>query len=297
MKRLLFLLSLIIVSYSINAQQTSVVSANYTYYAPESMSVEEAKHIALERAKIEAIAAKFGTKVSQSNTIVLSNTNAVSNTQLYSVGGSEVKGEWIETIGEPLYQISYNSRILIVSVTAKGRIKESEVSKPQIEVKTYRNSITQNNETTEFWDGDDFYMTALPLVNGYMIAYLFDETTQKAYRILPYQQDKSKNVKLNESQTYTFFNSENTDEFNRSIIDNYNMTCEESVEFNRLYVIFSEKPISTISNEMRQNEDLTFEVDDKNFQNWLVRKRSDSNVKVLEYILKINKSKSQNTNN
>lgn len=291
MKRLLFLLSLIIATYNVYAQQTFVVSSDYTYYAPESMSVEEAKHIALERAKIEAIAAKFGTKVSQSNTIVLSNTNGVSDTKLYSVGGSEVKGEWIETIGEPIYQISYANRILVVSVTAKGRIKKIMTSEPQIDIKIYRNSITPNNETAEFWDGDDFYITALPLVNGYLIAYLFDETTQKAYRILPYQRDKSKNVKLNESQTYTFFNSENTDEFNRSIIDNYNMICEEPVEFNRLFIIFSEKPISTISNEVKQNEDLTFEVDEKNFQNWMVRKKSDSDVKVFEYLLKINKKK------
>ena len=80
------------------SQRTSKVSATYTYYAPETMSVEEAKRVALDRAKIQAIADEFGTVVSQSTTTVISNKNGESDTQVFSLGGSDVKGEWIETI-------------------------------------------------------------------------------------------------------------------------------------------------------------------------------------------------------
>ena len=72
----------------------------------ENISLEEAKRIALERAKIQAIADEFGTIVSQSNTTLVSNRNGESSSDFFSLGGSEVKGEWIETIGQPEYEIS-----------------------------------------------------------------------------------------------------------------------------------------------------------------------------------------------
>ena len=89
------------------AQRTEKVRAEYIYHAPENISLEEAKRIALERAKIQAIADEFGTIVSQSNTTMVSNRNGESSSDFFSLGGSEVKGEWIETIGQPSYDINY----------------------------------------------------------------------------------------------------------------------------------------------------------------------------------------------
>ncbi len=289
MKRLLLLLSLISTTLWLHGQQTAVVSATYTYFAPESMAVDEAKHIALERAKIEAIASEFGTVVTQSNTVVLSNSNENSETRFYSVGGSDVKGEWIETIGQPQYNITYVKGILTVTVKVKGRIKEIDSTAPEIELKTYRNGVSQNNETSDFLDGDDFFMTVRPSVDGYLVAYLLDETAKKVYRILPYQQDSARNVKLKEGQLYTFFLSEGADELSRALIDTYTMTCQETIEFNRLYVLFSKNPISVTSDEIKQNEELPLEVDEKRFRDWMLRKRSGPGIKTLEQIIKISR--------
>lgn len=52
------------------AQRIEKVHIEYTYHAPENISLEEAKRIALERAKIQAIADEFGTIVSQSNILI-----------------------------------------------------------------------------------------------------------------------------------------------------------------------------------------------------------------------------------
>ncbi len=87
------------------SQRTTKVSASYTYYAPETMSIEEAKRVALDRAKIQAIADEFGTIVLQSTSTVIINKNGVSDTQFFALGGNDVKGEWIETIGNPEYQL------------------------------------------------------------------------------------------------------------------------------------------------------------------------------------------------
>ena len=158
MRYLLFLLTLTAGTVMAMAQRTATVTAAYTYYAPESMSVEEAKHIALHRAKTEAIAAEFGTTVTQINTVVTANTNTDSDSRLYSVGGSEVKGEWIQTLSQPDYKISYDNGVLTVSVTARGLIREMDLTAPDIEIRTFRNGLGANNEAVEFRDGDDFFI-------------------------------------------------------------------------------------------------------------------------------------------
>ena len=287
MKHLLLILTLAAAVPMAMAQKTAMVTATYTYYAPESMSVEEAKHIALDRAKTDAIAAEFGTTVTQSNTVVTTNTNGVSDTRLYSAGGSEVVGEWIETTTPPSYDISYDRGVLTVNVTVKGRIKEIDRSAPDIEIATYRNAISPNNLTEDFRDGDDFYMTATPSTDGFLVAYLLDEKCHTVYRILPYQQAKERNVKLNEGITATFFSTDGVDAITRAIIDSYSMTCDNPVEFNRLYILFSESPISVSNAENRHDDDMPFEIDEDRFYNWLLKKRSTQGIRVIERPLKI----------
>ena len=106
MKRALFI-SVMLVSgvTAIFAQKTEKVTATYTYYAPENVTLEEAKRTALDRAKLTAIADAFGTLVTQSNSTVMTNQNGKTDSRFFSLGGSEVKGEWIETTKDPIYNI------------------------------------------------------------------------------------------------------------------------------------------------------------------------------------------------
>ncbi|MDE7089686.1 MAG: DUF4384 domain-containing protein, partial [Prevotella sp.] len=96
------LLAVCVVSF---AQKVQKVTATYTYYAPENVTLEEAKRTALDRAKIQAIANTFGTLITQNNSTVTTNLNGESDSRFYSLGRSEVKGEWVETTKEPIYNI------------------------------------------------------------------------------------------------------------------------------------------------------------------------------------------------
>ena len=64
-----FLLLFVAITY---AQKMQKVTATYTYYAPENVTLEEAKRTALDRAKLSAIADAYGTLVTQSNTMTCS---------------------------------------------------------------------------------------------------------------------------------------------------------------------------------------------------------------------------------
>lgn len=59
-----------------HAQRTATVSAEYTYYAPDNLTLEQAKQKAVQRAMLEAIAAEFGTLVQQMSTTSVTNADA-----------------------------------------------------------------------------------------------------------------------------------------------------------------------------------------------------------------------------
>lgn len=83
----------------------------FIYYVPTNQSLEQAKNIALDRAKIKALADEFGTIVSQTNSTVLTNENGKTDNRFFSLSGSEVKGEWLENDGEPQYEILYEKKV------------------------------------------------------------------------------------------------------------------------------------------------------------------------------------------
>ena len=124
MVRALFIFSLLLSSLTVFAQKMKTVEGEYTYHAPENVTMEQAKRTALDRAMIQALADEFGTIVSQSNATRVENKNGQTDIDFLSIGGSEVKGEWIETIGEPQYNIRYEGDMLIVSVKVKGKARE-----------------------------------------------------------------------------------------------------------------------------------------------------------------------------
>ena len=93
------------------AQKARKVCGEYIYYVPTNQSLEQAKNIALDRAKIKALADEFGTIVSQTNSTVLTNENGKTDNRFFSLSGSEVKGEWLENDGEPQYEILYEKKV------------------------------------------------------------------------------------------------------------------------------------------------------------------------------------------
>ena len=107
-----------------SAQKTRTVSGEYTYCAPSDITLDQAKHTALSRIKQQLIAETFGTRVQVSNSTSVVNKGEVSSTDFISTGSSEIKGEWIETIGEPRYDIRYEQQMLVVTVSVKGKVRE-----------------------------------------------------------------------------------------------------------------------------------------------------------------------------
>lgn len=262
------------------AQRTEKVRAEYVYHAPENISLEEAKRIALERAKIQAIADEFGTIVSQSNTTLVSNRNGESSTDFFSLGGSEVKGEWIETIGQPEYEINYDQGMLVVKAIVSGRIREIVSAQIDIKAEVLCNGTDLKFARTDFKSGDDLYLYFQSPVDGYLAVYLLDEVSQMVYCLLPYKSSSEAVTPIEHDKPYVFFSAKHAGD-KAHLVDEYTMTCNSSVERNTIYVVFSPNEFAK-ANSNNVEELLPQELSFEEFQKWLSKgKNKDNDMIVL----------------
>lgn len=253
-------------------QRTEKVYAEYIYHAPENISLEEAKRIALERAKIQAITDEFGTIVSQSNTTLVSNRNGESSSDFFSLGGSEVKGEWIETIGKPEYNINYEQGMLVVKAIVNGRIREIVSAQIDIKAKVLCNGTDLKFARTDFKSGDDLYLYFQSPVNGYLAVYLLDEVSQMVYCLLPYKSSSEAVTPIEKAKPYIFFSAKHAGDKGH-LVDEYTMTCTNPVERNTIYVVFSPNEFAK-ANSNNVDELLPQELSFEEFQKWLVKGRN-----------------------
>ncbi|MCM1142432.1 MAG: DUF4384 domain-containing protein, partial [Muribaculum sp.] len=135
--------------------------------------------------------------------------------------------------------------------------------------KTLRNGTALKYESTNFKDGDDLYLYFKSPDDGYLAVYLLDESTQQLYNILPYRNQTSPSVKVKGTTENIFFSKSHSDTVEKSLIDEYSLSCDIEKEFNTLFVIFSNKeiakPASIISNDFYKPNSISY----KDFRQWL----------------------------
>ena len=199
------ILLLTLCSLSVLAQKTKTVEAEYIYRAPDNVTIEQARRTALERAKIQAIADEFGTIVQQVNTTRVQNEGGESTTDFFSIGGSEVKGEWIETIGEPEFTTSYEDNMLVVICKVKGKAREIVSAQIEFKARVLRNGTDDKYEDDVFKNGDDLYLSFVAPVSGFLAVYLIDAEKQ-AYCLLPYRSQSEGIYAVEANKRYLFFN-------------------------------------------------------------------------------------------
>ena len=279
MSRITALFLFLAFSLSLSAQQVKKVRGEYTYHAPENVTLEEAKRTALERAKIQLIADEFGTVVAQTNTTFVENADGQSSVDFQSLGASEVKGEWIETIGEPHYSISYEQDMLVVKVHVEGRIREITAAKVEFTAKILCNGTEDRYEHSDFKHGDDLYLSFSSPTDGYLTVYLLD-AHRDAYCLLPYQSDADGKVFVEHGKRYVFFSPKDAPREEAATVDEYYMTCEKAIETNFLYLIFSPNAFTKAS-DVSAVELLPRMLPFADFQAWLSRcRRHDKDMAV-----------------
>ncbi len=285
MKKLLLLI-LITVGFvpAAHAQRVVRVSAEYTYAAPSNVSPEQAKAIAFERARLTALADEFGTTISQNNSTVVSNENGKSSVDFLSLSSSQVKGEWIETIEEKVISANYdmNAGMFVIVVRVEGKAKEISNSQIDVIAKVLRNGTDQRFESDSFKNNDDIYLYFRSPAKGNVAVYLMDDS-QNTYCLLPYMNDSDGKVEVRANKDYVFFSPDMADEDNKSIVDEYVMTCEKSTESNQIFIIYSPNAFIKANDYSSADDGLILprQLTYADFQKWLTKVRTADRDMVL----------------
>lgn len=272
--KLYIIFILLLISFNCFSQKIKTVEADYIYYAPSNITVEEAKRTALERAKIQAIADAFGTIVSQSISTYITNNNSDSDTYFISLEESDVKGEWLENIGDPKFgDIFYQDNFLVVPVSIKGKAREIIAPKIDFKAIPLKNGLEEKFESYDFKDGDYLYMLFQSPLSGYLSIFLIDEMAEKVYCALPYRNSDGSPKKIDADKEYLLFSQKYAEIQERRFVDEYKLTCSQEKEYNDFYILFSEEPFS----KMVMAEDYEYKLPKttnlKDFQKWLTKVR------------------------
>jgi hypothetical protein len=285
-KTIIYILLLISSFHALAQNKAQTICGEYIYYAPSNVSMDDALKTAIERAKIAALADKFGTLISQNNSTVVKNENGQSTTDFTSLGGSEVKGEWIEDTEIPQTKVSYEKEMLVVQANVCGKAREITRAAVDFSAKILRNGTDIKFESGSFKNGDDFYLYFKSPVNGFLAVYLID-SEQKAYCLLPYANNSTGNVAIEHGKEYIFFSSKLVSPEEARAIEEYKFTTEKSVEYNQIYIIFSPNEF-TKANDSQAVKGLPRELTYSDFQHWIIKCRNrDNEIQVDEKMIEI----------
>ena len=203
------------------------------------MTFDEVTRTAIEKAKINV----FGTYVEQQTDMFIEDGLISYN----FIGTTKVKGEWVETIGEP--QISTHARkestqfgkqdVTWVSCKIKGKVKKV-MPRAMLNYKIL-NSPNIQSRTTSFIDQEQLYIYFKSPVDGYLS--IFSEDDEGVYRLLPYDKmnpEYRNGVLVQGDIDYLFFSPSNNS-FPKSVVDEMIMEINiERIEYNFIYIVFSE---------------------------------------------------------
>ena len=257
------------------AQKIYNVTGEYRYVMSERETLEEAKRTAEYRAKIQALADKFGTVITQSNSTVLKNATGESSVDFLSLNMSDVKGEWIENITEPKFSVpefDQRSQMFVITCTVHGKVREIVAPKIDFAAKILRKEPDTAFESDVFKNGDQFFLWFKSPTNGYLAVYMID-TEQTAYCLLPYMNDTDGQCTVEGGREYIFFSPANADLAERTIVDEYVMTTEQSSEVDNIYVVFSPNEFIKANDSLADNG-LPRQLSFAEFHKWLAKCRT-----------------------
>ena len=294
-KAVVLLLLMTVVPALLFAQQERRVEGEYTYYAPQDVSLEAARATAIEQARIQALAEAFGTLIEQATFTRQENTNGTSSINMLALGESTVKGEWLNDTKEPETQVVFEANFLMVTAHVWGVARELVSAPIDISVKVLKNGTLDRFEDDSFRDGDDIYLSFQSPSKGYLAVYLMDDKGD-AYCFLPYANDADGMFEVKANKPYVLFSSNHAEK--GEVCDEYVLTCDKALERDMLYVIFSPNPFVKANDASapmkvkvgKEELELPRQLSYKDFQRWLLRnRRMDKKMQVIVKPIEITK--------
>lgn len=251
--------------------------ATYSVGEDEAIYLSEVRDKCILRAKVNAIKAKFGERISVKEEAL--------NDHYFQQVLAESRADWLRDVGKPKVSASYEDGLLTFTAEVKGVIREIKVSKIDVQYKVLTND---GRETTVLNDGERLLLNFKSPIDGYVAVYLLDDINDSATRLLPYDgNEEGYSVKRNKD--YVFFDKS----VDRDATE-YSLRTDLEIERDRLAIIFSKNPVPPCQS-VRNNKSSLDNVSLGAFEAWLSKSRNmDAGMVVLyETITILNNKKQQ----
>lgn len=302
MKCLLFLSLLLVGIGAVWADEK--VTATGEYYAPHSMPPAQAREEAIYRAQINALRKAYGTSVSETSLSIQSEGGAVDRDSYYAVGECDVRGEWIETIGEPVWKIVPGERETYYEVTLKGRIREIPGGRAELDVRLLSNGTDKERDRVRdasFRVGDYLYLYFKSPVDGYLACYLGDDDEAMTMQCLvPYDGITDGVFPVEAGREYILFSPQDADGNMRGLVRRLKMNARNEADINQVYVIFSpnkfikapdSSDMSKSVTDLKTGEEISLMpriADFNSFQKWLSKQRKrDKDLQIVKSLITV----------
>lgn len=258
----------------------------YRYVVPKNVTLEVAKTIAIDRARIEAIKETYGSLVSQTTAMNIANNNGASDMQFLTIGGSDVKGEWLEDTKEPDVKVEVINGDIVITAKVYGNVREFISEEIELKALLLKNGTEDKFSSEIFRSGDELYLNFRAPINGYLAVYLIDDSND-AYCILPYANSTEASTPIKGGVDYTFFSTAHS--ATPDLVDEYVLTCSnQSVEYNRIEIIFSPNQFVK-ANDSYVSAELPKMLPYDELNSWLVKLRKrDAKAQLIKKIITIN---------
>lgn len=274
MRRLSLVCAFLLLCLTLRAQKIKKVSGTYIYVIPETESLQQAKATAIQRAQIQILADTFGTVLDMSAMTTMSDMGP----STMALSQSNVKGEWIETVGTPRITTIYEKEQVALKVEISGKVREIISASVNFSANVLCGIPDPRFQSEEFQNGDALYLWFQPPEDGWLAVYLYDGQDD-VYCLLPYQKQGVGAYKVRAGQSYLFFSAEQADETILSDwVDEYYLTADAPMEINRIYAIYSPNRFTRAldkEGQVRGDILLPRELQFSDFQKWLSRIRSE----------------------
>lgn len=278
MKRTVLVILSLLTAGVASAQRVQTISGEYTYYAPDNVSLEQAKQTAIERAKVAAIAEEFGTNVSQTNTSTIVNGDDSSSTSFSSIGMTEVKGEWLANTKEPVIGISYEDGMLVVTAKVEGKVREKVNAEYNLSIET----LCNDTPSDVFRSNDRFAVRFRSAVRGNVAIFLIDDNVEQAYCLLPYETADGGARTVSNREEYMFLSTKDAE---YPYAEETILTTDKEVDHNRLVIIFSTNQFYM---PLTDRGEFLPELSVADFDKWLNKNRvRDEQMTVMTKVLEI----------
>lgn len=275
-------------------QREEVRKVTYTMAFTDDVSPERAKAIVLEQAQIEAVAQAFGTTLSMSNELVEGTKDGHVFNDITVKTTSDVRGEWVETIGTPeWFNARHGDRLTEYTVTVKGRIREWNPETADLDIRLLRNGVdTLQNKVRDFtyYAKDDFYVYFRSPQSGYLAIYATKEVGDHkiAQRLLPYPRQQEDAYPVQADEEYYFFSPEKSRLDSRVIA--LKLDCHGEEDINKVYVIYSPSPFIRAADATDNITNLN-QLSLPDFHRWLTNRRhKDPHTQVKPFVITIKKN-------